>query len=231
MKFGISRGRDVAFLVFVSTTTIDERKKVMNRLALAAILFCMSAVPAFAQETGRITALGGVTFQTVTNALVGGEFGMNLHPNLEVYGSVNFMRNVLPRNIQNDFDNASVALTLATGEEWRLKGEIRALTGVGGVRYRMASFRNFRPYALAGGGLANIKLRVREADLGVMPQDILQQVGINDTTDTKPYLELGGGIEVPAGALVFDTGYKFGRIVGDQNVNTSRVYFGVGAKF
>jgi hypothetical protein len=27
------------------------------------------------------------------------------------------------------------------------------------------------------------------------------------------------------------TGYNFGRIVGDRNVNTSRVYFGVGAKF
>jgi hypothetical protein len=33
------------------------------------------------------------------------------------------------------------------------------------------------------------------------------------------------------GALVMDAGYKFGRIVGDTNVNTSRVYFGVGAKF
>jgi hypothetical protein len=203
----------------------------MRRLALAAILLCMSAVPAVAQETGRISALGGVTFQTVTNALMGGEFGINLHPNLEVYGGVNFMRNVLPRNIQTDLDNASVALTLATGDIWQLKGDIRALTGAGGVRYRMASFRNVRPYALAGGGLANIKLTLREVDLGVMPQDILQQIGLNDSTDTKPYLELGGGIEVPAGALVLDTGYKFGRIVGEQNVNTSRVYFGVGAKF
>jgi hypothetical protein len=167
----------------------------------------------------------------VTDALVGGEVAMNLRPNLEVYGGVNFMRNVLPRNIQTDLDNASAALTLATGNVWQLKGDVRAFTGVGGVQYRMAASRSFRPYALAGGGLANIKLSIREADLGVMPQNIRQQLGLNDSTRTKPYVEIGGGLEVPAGALVFDAGYKFGRIVGDQSVNTSRVYFGVGAKF
>jgi hypothetical protein len=203
----------------------------MKRFVLAAILLCLSAVPAHAQGAGRISAIGGVTFQTVTDALVGGELGANLHPNLEVYGGVNFMRNVLPRNIQTDLDNASAALTLATGNVWQLKGDIRAINAVGGVRYRMGAFRSLRPYALAGGGLANIKLRLRETDLGVMPQNILEEIGLNDSTQTKPYLELGGGIEVPAGALVFDAGYKFGRIVGNQNVNTSRVYFGVGAKF
>ena len=203
----------------------------MKRIVLAAMLFCVSAVPALAQETGRVTAIGGITFQTATDALLGGEFGANVHPNLEVYGGVNFMRNVLPRNIQTDLDNISTALTLSTGDVWRLKGDIRAFTGVGGVRYRMAALKNIRPYALAGGGLARIKVGISEADLGEMPQNIWEEIGILDTTQTKPYLELGGGFEVPAGALVFDAGYKFGRIVGDQNVNTSRVYFGVGAKF
>ncbi len=74
-------------------------------------------------------------------------------------------------------------------------------------------------------------MRIRERDLGVMPQEILDQIGVNQTTDTKPYLELGGGIELPVGALVVDAGYKFGRFVGDTNLNTSRVYFGVGATF
>lgn len=203
----------------------------MKRFILAAAVLCVSAVPALAQENSRVSAIGGITFQTATDALVGGEFGTNLHPNLEVYGGVNFMRNVLPRNLQTDLENVSAALTLATGNVWELKGDIRAFTGVGGVRYRMPAHKNFRPYALAGGGLANIKVRFRERDLGVMPQEILDEIGINDTTDTKPYLELGGGFEVPAGALVFDAGYKFGRIVGDTNLNTSRVYFGVGAKF
>jgi hypothetical protein len=30
---------------------------------------------------------------------------------------------------------------------------------------------------------------------------------------------------------VLDAGYKFGRFVGNTNVNTSRVYFGVGTRF
>lgn len=203
----------------------------MNRFMLAAILLCVSAVPALAQENNRVSAIGGITFQTATDALLGGEFGTNLHPNLEVYGGVNFMRNVLPRNLQTDLRNISAALTQATGNEWQLKGDIRAFTGVGSVRYRMAPHKNFRPYALAGGGVAHVKVTLRERDLGVMPKEILDQIGINETTDTKPYLELGGGFEVPVGKLVFDAGYKFGRIVGDTNVNTSRVYFGVGAKF
>ena len=203
----------------------------MKRLILAAVILGVSAVPARAQENSRVSAIGGITFQTTTDALVGGEFGTNLHPNLEVYGGVNFMRNVLPRNIQRDLDAISAVLTETTGNLWALKGDIRALTGVGGVRYRMAPRKNFRPYALAGGGLAHVKVTFRERDLGVMPQAILDQIGILDSTDTKPYLELGGGIEVPVGRLVMDAGYKFGRIVGDTNVNTSRVYFGVGAKF
>jgi len=203
----------------------------MKRIVMAAIPLCVSAVPALAQDKGRVSAIGGITFQTATDALLGGEFGANLHPNLEVYGGVNFMRNVLPRNLQTDLENISTALTLATGNVWQLKGDIRAFTAVGGVRYRMAARRNIRPYALAGGGLANIKVTFRERDLGVMPQEILDQIGVNETTDTKPYLELGGGFEIPVGTLVFDAGYKFGRIVGDTNVNTSRVYFGVGATF
>src|SRR5687767_3518603 len=167
----------------------------MKRLVMAAVLFIAAAAPAFAQEGSRVTAIGGITFQTQSDALLGGEFGANLHPNLEVYGGVNFMRNVLPRNLQTDLENISTALTLATGNVWQLKGDIRAFTAVGGVRYRMAARRNIRPYALAGGGLANIKVTFRERDLGVMPQEILDQIGVNETTDTKPYLELGGGFE------------------------------------
>ena len=203
----------------------------MKRFILAAAVLCVSAVPALAQENSRVSAIGGITFQTQTDALLGGEFGTNLHPNLEVYGGVNFMRNVLPRNIQRDLDLISAVLTETTGNVWGFKGDIRAFTGVGGVRYRVPMQKNLRPYVLAGGGLANVRVRFRERDLGVMPQEILDQIGINDSTDTKPYLELGGGFEVPVGALVMDAGYKFGRIVGDTNVNTSRVYFGVGAKF
>jgi hypothetical protein len=203
----------------------------MRRFVLAAAILCVSAVPALAQEARRVTAIGGITFQTQTDALLGGEFGADLHPNLEIYGGVNFMRNVLPRNIQRDLDLASALLTEATGNVWGLKGDIRAFSGVGGVRYRMPASANFRPYVSAGGGLASIKLRIRERDLGVMPEDILGQMGINESTDTKPLLELGGGFEVPVGALVVDAGYKFGRIVGDTNVNTSRAYFGLGAKF
>jgi opacity protein-like surface antigen len=203
----------------------------MKRFVMAAGLFIAAAAPAFAQEGSRVTAIGGITFQTQSDALIGGEFGGNLHPNLEVYGGVNFMRNVLPRNIQADLDVASALLTETTGNVWQLKADIRALTGVGGVRYRMPMAAHFRPYVLAGGGIANIKMRIRERDLGVMPQDVLEQMGLNQSTDTKPYLELGGGIEVPAGRLVLDAGYKFGRFVGNTNVNTSRVYFGVGTRF
>src|SRR5918992_3418239 len=165
----------------------------MKRIMLAAVVLCVSAIPAFAQENNRVTAIGGITFQTQTDALIGGELGTNLHPNLEVYGGVNFMRNVLPRNLQNDLDRLSAQLTEATGTVWMFKADIRAFSGAGGVRYRVPMVKNLRPYLLAGGGLANIKLRFRETDLGEMPQEILNQIGITDTTQTKPYLELGGG--------------------------------------
>lgn len=203
----------------------------MKPIILAVILLCWSAVPALAQDTGRVSAIGGITFQTQPDALLGGEFGANLHPNLEIYGGVNFMRNVLPRSIQTDLDRLSDILTEETGNVWGFRADIRAFTGAGGVRFRVPTRTSFRAYMLAGGGLANIKVRIRERDLGEMTEDLLNEVGITDTTDTKPYLEVGGGLEFPVGALLFDAGYKFGRIVGERNLNTSRVYFGVGARF
>ncbi len=124
----------------------------MKRLVLAAVLVCVSAAPALAQEVGRVSAIGGITFQTQTDALLGGELGFNLHPHLEVYGGLNFMRNVLPRNIQHDLDAISAVLTETTGNVWGIKGDIRAFTGVGGVRYRVPMQRQVRPYLLAGGG-------------------------------------------------------------------------------
>jgi hypothetical protein len=91
----------------------------MNRFIMAAVVLLSSTVPALAQDAGRVSAIGGITFQTQTDALLGGELGLNLHPNLEVYGGVNFMRNVLPRNIQRDLDLISAVLTETTGHHPR----------------------------------------------------------------------------------------------------------------
>jgi hypothetical protein len=50
-----------------------------------------------------------------------------------------------------------------------------------------------RPYVLGGGGLANLELKIEEVDLGDVTADILDEIGVDDASVSKPYIELGGG--------------------------------------
>ena len=183
-----------------------------------------------AQERGHVAGVVGVTFQTQSDGVFGGEVAVNVHPILQLYGGVNLMQNVLPRSVQADLDELSQGLTTATGTVWDFNASARAVTGVGGVRLRLPTGSAWRPYALAGAGIANLKLKVSEIDLGDITDDVAQELGA-DASTTRPFLELGGGLEIPVGALFIDAGYRFGRIVADDGLNMSRVHFSIGANF
>jgi opacity protein-like surface antigen len=178
-----------------------------------------------------VNGIVGVTFQSESDLVLGGEIGGNVHPNLEIYGGVHLLRNVLPTDAQDSLDDLSDLLTATTGTLWDFEAEFRAVTVAGGVKYRVPTGTVVRPYVLAGAGVANVTFKIEEVDLGDVTEEILAELGEEDATLSKPYFELGGGVEFPAGKLFLDAGYRYGRVVDAGDLNISRVYFGVGARF
>jgi hypothetical protein len=173
----------------------------------------------------------GVTFQSQTDGVFGVEVGQEVASGVEIYGSFNLMRNVLPRSIQDDLDDLGDILTVVTGVPWAFDAEVRAVTGVGGIRYRFPSSTAVRPYVTAGGGISSIRFKIEEIDLGDVTDDIIDEGIIDDDTATKPVIEFGGGVEFGRNRLYMDVGYRFARIVDNDGLNISRVYFGLGGRF
>jgi hypothetical protein len=194
---------------------------------------CLAAFPAVssAQEHGHLSGTAGATFQARTAGVFGGEIGVSVHSSIELYAGVNIMRNVLPRSMQHDLDDLTRDLATFTGDVWGFTAKARTLSGVTGVKVRFPASSNVRPYVLAGGGFANVVFAIHEMDFGDVTNDVLREFGVTENKATKPYLELGGGLEIPLGALFMDAGYRYGRVIASNDLNISRVYYGLGTRF
>lgn len=114
----------------------------------------------------------------------------------------------------------------------RLKlATIRNIYFSGGVRL-MFPQENFEPYVLGAFGLAALKLKVTETDLGDVTDEIVEEAELGDATETDAMMSLGGGVMFPIAESAFlDLGYRFHKIFADESVNISRVYGGVGVRF
>ena len=160
----------------------------IDRWVVLALGCCVFALPtmASAQDRGHVAAVVGATFQSATDGVFGGEVAANVLPNLQIYGGVNVMRNVLPQSVQGDLDDLSQALTAETGAVWKFNAAARAVTGVGGVRLRLPTGNKWAPYALAGAGIANVRLKITEIDLGDITDDVLADIGDDDPRPPGP---------------------------------------------
>ena len=213
-------------------------KNIQNTLLLALSLSCVS-VPAFAQAQpaprtgGYLAGIGGMTFGTETSTLFGGEAGVDVTPNVTVYGTAGRMQNIAPRYVSDELDAFNALLTLSTGETYRFKATAPTFFGIGGVKYRIPASGSLRPYVLGGAGFGSIKLNITERTLGNIT-DIMVSGGMFDESDVKKIsfvFETGGGVEIPVGAMYVDAGYRFGRFVQVDDANVSRAYVGVGYRF
>ena len=174
--------------------------------------------------------VSGLTFQSETSTLMGGEIGFNVTPDLVVYGQAGRMLNIMPKSIQDDLDFAGQVLTLATGQRWEFDGKVPATYFGGGAKYLFPTGTAVRPYVLGGAGLAKLKLSVTEIDLGDVLDNLVDEGYLSDA-DTKANemaYEVGGGVSVPVSAIQLDFGYRYMRI-GDANI--SRFVGGFGFRF
>jgi Outer membrane protein beta-barrel domain len=189
-------------------------------LPVALVLFSLvaAAPPAAAQGRGTVAGQVGVTFQSETAAVFGGEFGVAVAPMVHIYGAVGRMQDALPNDIQDVIDliDDRVDLSLPT------------FYAMGGVRAVMPS-GPARPYVVFGAGLAHVGLTAEFNGIDIT--DDVEDAIDEDLTTNEFAFELGGGLMIPVGARGFvDAGYRYTRING-ADINVSRVYGGFGVRF
>lgn len=198
---------------------------------IAAVMCVLAASAAQAQEKGYVQGVGGLTFQSEVSGLFGGEFGVNVHPSVQIYGQVGRMLNILPKSVQDDLDDAAQELTFFTGDRWEFDGKVPATYFGGGIKVLVPTGSAVRPYILGGVGMANMKASIKEIDLGEIVDDLVDEgyLDEDDVRGTQFAFELGGGLVIPVGArLQVDAGYRFMRI---SEVNVSRFVGGFGVRF
>lgn len=192
----------------------------LRALPVVVALFALVAAvrPVAAQDRGTVAGQVGVTFQSETAAVFGGEFGVAVAPMLHIYGTVGRMQDALPNDIQDVIDLIDDRVNLS----------LPAVYAMGGARAIMPS-GPARPYVVFGAGLAYVGLRAEFNGIDIT-DDVEDELG-EDLTTSEFAFELGGGLMIPAGSRAFvDAGYRYTRING-VDINVSRVYGGFGVRF
>lgn len=188
-------------------------------MSIAVALFNLFAViPTAAQDRGTAAGHVGVTFQSETAAVFGGEFGVAIVPMLHIYGAVGRMQDALPNDIQDFIDLI----------DDRINASLPALYVMGGVR-AIAPSGPVRPYVMFGAGFAHL-----EGKFEFNGRDVTDEVEEElelELSSNEFAFELGGGLMIPVGGSAFvDSGYRYTRING-ADINVSRVYGGFGVRF
>ena len=188
-----------------------------------------SAQPDAVAPAWFVGGLGGVTFGTVTSATVGGQVGFKIAPNLFVIGEVGRMRNVMPKEIQDELDLFVELLELELGVPITFDVSLPATYGFGGVRW-MEPGRAVSPFVEAGVGVGRITLKVDKATvLGLDISDEINDVAGADANATELLIAVGGGVTASLGQSAWlDVGYRYTRIAaGDPSINASMLYAAV----
>lgn len=217
----------------------------MKRTTLIALALCLISSPVFAQATdqfgrrstpptrGYIEGIGGLTFGTESATMFGGEIGFDVSPNIEVYGSIGRMQNIAPSYINEQLDVLDDVLSAITGQQWDFNVKAPSFFGTAGLKMRVPTEGSIRPYVLGGLGFGSIDVNISEIDLGDVTETLIADGYLfrEDIEATKMMWEVGGGVEVPVGAMHLDIGYRFGKFLGIEDANVSRAYGGVGVRF
>jgi opacity protein-like surface antigen len=206
-------------------------KTLIQTLAIFGFSLIASIGQASAQDGGLVGGNFGVTFGTEAAPFFSGEVAGHVARDVQIYGTVGRMNNVLPSSVQDDLDDVSAFLTMTTRMRWDFKATAPALFGTAGVRYLVPTGSPARPYVQGGVGFANIGLKVEEVDLGEVTDDLVDEGYLDDDNINKMAIEFGGGLIVPLRAMYIDLGYRFMKLLDADDVNISRAYGGIGVRF
>ena len=177
-------------------------------------------------------------FGNVTSQSFGGEVGIAIQQNLQVFFEIGAARDVSTP----DLGAAAVLIANSLAQSQSNVGfsvKEPATFGIGGVRYLFPiADSKLQPYVLAGFGAAKVSRNVKFTVGGNDVTANLPQLGVVLGSDlsgsfTRPMMTLGGGIVYPVWQRVIaDFQFRYGRIfAADQGINLSRAGLGIGVRF
>lgn len=197
----------------------------MKRLPIALLSAAILVHPpaASAQDRGFVGALGGITFGTETSSIVGAQGGGRVTSQIVVFGELGRMQNVMPGEIQDQFDDLVELFELQTGSRITAELRVPAFYGLGGVRWSTGA--RVAPFVEVGAGVARLSADIEAEVDGIDVSDEIESF-LDEDTVTEFLLALGGGVNARlSDRLRLDLGYRYTRIfTDDPAVNTSAIY-------
>jgi opacity protein-like surface antigen len=172
-------------------------------------------------------------FGNVTSQSFGGEIGVAVAPNLQVFVDAGQVRDASPASLgANAQKIASGVAALAGGADYHVKQPVTF--GVAGIKYVVPTGNSrIEPYVMGGGGVAQVK---RDVTFTTPAGDISQFATIGTDlsgNETKGMISVGGGVGVPVSTrVVVDLQYRYGRVfTSGEGLNINRAGIGVGVRF
>ena len=200
------------------------------RVALAVSFF---VAPSVSQAQTSIDGFGALSTSQITSFGetgmpfdFGGRVSFDVGSAVQLIGEFGQLQNVLPAAY-------SIPLSFVPGNV-----RVSAFYGEGGVRLLAAPGSPVTPYVEGTAGVAHLQLRLD----GLGPTaDALARAALNFVDSRDPVIGGGGGLLMRAGALQFDLGYRYKRILPDsvignvlsvgQNLTAHQMRFGMGVRF
>jgi opacity protein-like surface antigen len=210
------------------------------KTTVAAILVWVAfagAARAQSLSRGYVEGIAQSTFGGVTSQGYGAEGGVNLSPNVQVFGEFMRVNDTTTSTLTSSAQVIANALA-QTQPNVGYHAEQPATFGAGGVRFLFATNSSLEPYVLVGAGVAKVSKNVSYTINGTDVTSTLGQYGVVLGTDlsgseTKAMLDLGGGVVWPVWQkLMIDFQYRYGRVfLSDEGLNINRAGVGVGIRF
>ena len=181
------------------------------------------------------SALGNVTSQSF-----GGEAGVTVVPNIQVFVEAGMVHNIATADISASAQQIAGALSqVQNNVGYTVKQPVTF--GVAGVKYLVPAAGTVQPYVMGGVGMAKVSQNVAFTVGGTDVTSSLSQpqygsIALGSDLSgsfTKPMFTLGGGVTWSAWQqVVVDFQYRYGRILADDGgINVSRAGIGLGVRF
>jgi opacity protein-like surface antigen len=185
-----------------------------------------------APTRGYIEAVAQSAFGNVTSQSFGGEAGVNVTPEVQIFLDAGLIRDAAPSTLGSNAQKIAAGVSaVAGGADFHVKEPVTF--GVAGVKYVFPATSRAAPYILGGAGIAQAKKDVTiTPSTGTLNQFVTLGSDLSGN-ETKPMISLGVGVGVPLGRVVIlDLQYRYGRIfTSGDGLNVNRAGIGVGVRF
>lgn len=196
-------------------------------------------LPALARPAAHPVAggLGGFTFGAGKGGSIDGDFGVDVNSHVRISADVGRLTSILPTAMSTDIKSQADAYALQFNDTATTTSKLHASTFGANVQLRSSSKRNISGFVEGGFGAARLNgslLATMTDPLFGATSSIASQITapIVTTPSTKGMFDVGGGVTFALDKRVgLDVGYRYGRVMGSDPINTGRVYSGLQFRF